>query len=68
MFYYFKTEDIKKLFTAMEMRFPGGRLVFDAANKRAVKIMLKTWVKDAGITSISDYFCVEDIKTTWRRG
>jgi len=63
VFYYFKTEDIKKLFTAMEKRFPGGRLVFDAANKRAVKIMLKTWVKDAGITSISDYFSVEDIKT-----
>ena len=63
VFYYFKTEDIKKLFTSMEKRFPGGRLVFDAANKRAVKIMLKTWVKDAGITSISDYFSVEDIKT-----
>ena len=63
VFYYFKTENIKKLFTAMEKRFPGGRLVFDTANKRAVKIMLKTWVKDAGITSISDYFSVEDIKT-----
>ena len=62
VFYYFKTEDIKKLFTAMEKRFPGGRLVFDAANKRAVKIMLKTWVKDAGITSISDYFSVENVK------
>ena len=54
---------IKKLFTAMEKRFPGGRFVFDAANKRAVKIMFKTWVKDAGITSISDYFSVDDIKT-----
>ena len=61
VFYYFKTESIKKLFNAMSKRFPGGRLVFDAANKRAVKIMLKTWVKDAGITSISDYFSVDDI-------
>lgn len=62
VFYYFKTENIKRLFTAMEKRFPGGRLVFDAANRRAVKIMLKTWVKDAGITSIADYFSVEDVE------
>ena len=60
VFYYFKTEAIKRLFTAMAKRFPGGKLVFDAANKRAVKIMLKTWVKEAGITSIADYFCVND--------
>ena len=60
VFYYFKTEDIKRLFNGMARRFPGGRLVFDAANRRAVKLMLKTWVKEAGITSISDYFSVED--------
>ena len=70
VFYYFKTEDIKKLFTAMAKRFPGGKLVFDAANKRAVKIMLKTWVKEAGITSISDYFCVNNVKKdlSWMEG
>ena len=62
VFYYFKKVDIQKLFTAMEKRFPGCRLVFDAANERAVKIMLKTWVKEAGITSISDYFSVNDAK------
>ncbi|MBR1625357.1 MAG: class I SAM-dependent methyltransferase [Clostridia bacterium] len=62
VFYYFKKEEIKKLFTAMEKRFRGGVLCFDTANKRAVKIMLKTWVKDAGITSIEDYFSVSDIK------
>ncbi|MBO6262985.1 MAG: class I SAM-dependent methyltransferase [Clostridia bacterium] len=60
VFYYFKREEIKKLFTAMEKRFKGGVLCFDGANKRAVKIMLKTWVKEAGITSISDYFSVSD--------
>lgn len=58
VFYYFKTDDLKKLFPLMAKRFPGGRLVFDSANRRAVKIMLKTWVKDAGVTSISDYFAV----------
>ena len=60
VFYYFKTEDAKRLFNAMARRFPGGKLVFDTANRRAVKIMLKTWVKEAGITSISDYFSVDD--------
>ena len=62
VFYYFKTEQIKRLFTAMAERFPGGRLVFDSANRRAVKIMLKTWVKEAGITSIADYFSVDSIE------
>ena len=62
VFYYFKTEQMKKLLPAMAARFPGGRLCFDAANKRAVKIMLKTWVKDAGVTSISDYFKVDSLE------
>lgn len=60
VFYYFKTEDVQQLFNAIARRFPSGRLVFDSAGKRAVKIMLKTWVKEAGITSISDYFSVDD--------
>lgn len=62
VFYYFKTEQMKQLLNAMALRFPGGRLVFDTASKRAVKIMLKTWVKEAGITSISDYFSVDDVE------
>lgn len=61
-FYYFKTEQIKKLFTSMAKRFPGGRLVFDSANRCAVKIMLKTWVKEAGITTIADYFSVDSVE------
>ncbi len=63
VFYYFKTEQIRRLLPAMAKKFPGGRLVFDAAGKRAVKIMLKTWVKEAGITSISDCFSVDGIET-----
>ena len=62
VFYYFRTEEIRRLFTAMAKRFPGGRLVFDAAGRRAVKIMLKTWVKEAGITSIADYFSVDSVE------
>lgn len=60
VFYYFKREAVKRLFAAMEKRFAGGKLCFDVANKKAVKIMLKTWVKEAGITSIEDYFYIED--------
>ena len=61
VFYYFLKKQIKALFNAMSERFPGGVLVFDAAGKRAVKIMLKTWVKEAGITSISECFYVDDL-------
>lgn len=61
VFYYLLRGDLTALFTAMERRFPGGRLVFDAAGRRAVKMMLKTWVKEAGITSIDECFSVEDI-------
>ena len=63
VFYYFKKDEIKKLFSAMEQRFRGGRLAFDTASERAVRIMLKTWVKEAGITSIKDYFSVSSAKT-----
>ena len=62
VFYYFKKEQIRALFQAMEKRFPGARLCFDSANRRAVKLMLKTWVKEAGITSIKDYFCVNSLE------
>jgi hypothetical protein len=46
----------------MAKRFPGGRLVFDTANRRAVKMMLKTWVKTAGITDVEKYFYVNDVQ------
>ena len=44
VFYYFRTEQVQTLCAAMAERFPGGRLVFDAAGPTAVKLMLKTWV------------------------
>lgn len=62
VFYYFLKEQIVALFNAMAVRFPGGRLAFDAAGKRAVKMMLKTWVKEVGITSISQCFSVDSVK------
>ena len=38
----------------------GGRLVFDAAGQTAVKLMLKTWVRQAGIRDVGAYFSVQD--------
>ena len=60
VFYYFRTEQVRALCAAMAERFPGGRLVFDAAGPTAVKLMLKTWVKQAGIRDVGAYFSVQD--------
>ena len=60
VFYYFRTEQVRALCAAMAERFPGGRLVFDAAEPTAVKLMLKTWVKQAGIRDVGAYFSVRD--------
>lgn len=68
VFYYFRTEQVRALCAAMAERFPGGRLVFDAAGPAAVKLMLKTWVKQAGIRDVGAYFSVQDIAkelTAW---
>lgn len=53
---------MKTLVEAMAKAFPGGKLVFDAAGKAAVKLMLKTWIKDAEIQNVGTYFSVEDAK------
>lgn len=58
VFYYFQAEAVRTMVAAMSRRFPGGRLVFDAAGKTAVKLMLKTWVKQADIQDVGAYFSV----------
>ena len=50
------------MIVSMAERFPGGRLVFDAAGKTAVKLMLKTWMKQAGIKDVGAYFSVKNTK------
>ena len=60
VFYYFRTEEVKKLFAAMAERFPGAVLAFDACNERGAKLMRKTWLKEAGITDVSAFFSLED--------
>lgn len=62
VFYYFKTEDVRTLFTKMAKRFPGAVLVFDSCNRHGAKMMMKTWLKEAGITDVSAFFSLEDPK------
>ena len=62
VFYYFLREQVQALVRAMADAFPEGALVFDAANKKAVKLMLKTWIKDAAIQDVGAYFAVSDAK------
>ena len=63
VFYYFLKEQVKTLVCAMADAFPGGVLVFDAANKTAVKMIAKTWLKDAKIKDVGAYFAVSDAKS-----
>ena len=60
VFYYFLTEQVKTLVRAMADAFPGGVLVFDAANRTAVKMIAKTWLKSAQIKDVGAYFAVSD--------
>lgn len=62
VFYYFLTDQVKALVKAMAETFPDGKLVFDAAGKAAVKLMLKTWIKSAKIQDVGAYFAVSDAK------
>jgi O-methyltransferase involved in polyketide biosynthesis len=62
VFYYFKTEDVRRLFSAMAERFPGAVLAFDSCNERGAKLMRKTWLKEAGITDVSAFFSLENEK------
>ena len=60
VFYYFLTEQVKALVQSMAGTFPGGVLVFDAANRTAVKMIAKTWLKSAKIQDVGAYFAISD--------
>ena len=60
VFYYFLTEQVKALVQKMANAFPGSVLVFDAANRTAVKMIAKTWLKSAKIKDVGAYFAVSD--------
>ena len=60
VFYYFLSEQVKSLVRAMAKAFPNGRLVFDSAGKTAVKMIAKTWIKQAEIKDVNAFFYVSD--------
>ena len=63
VFYYFLAEQVRALVQRMADAFPGGVLVFDAANRTAVKMIAKTWLKTAKIQDVGAYFAVSDAKS-----
>ena len=63
VFYYFLTQQVRELVQGMADAFPGGVLVFDAANRTAVKMIAKTWLKTARIKDVGAYFAVSDAKS-----
>ena len=63
VFYYFLTEQVRTLVQAMADSFPGGVLVFDAANRTAVKMISKTCLRSAKIQDVGAYFAVSDAKS-----
>ena len=67
VFYYFKTEAVRRLFATMADCFPGAVLAFDCCNRRGAKLMTKTWLKEAGIRDVGAFFSLEDEKelTGW---
>ena len=65
VFYYFLTEQVKVLVQSMADAFPGGVLVFDAANRTAVKMIAKTWLKSAKIQDVGAYFDAPQEISAW---
>jgi len=62
VFYYIHTDDAISLFDALAEKFPGGKICFDHANSKACKMMLKTWIKEAGIQDVGVFFHVDDVQ------
>lgn len=62
VFYYFEIYEVQKIVNQMAEHFVGGKLVFDTAGKTALKMMLKTWIKQAGIQNVDAFFHVDSIE------
>lgn len=60
VFYYFKTDEVRRLLCKMSEHFAGGKLAFDATNAKGLKSMLKTWLEPSEMSSIGVYFSLED--------
>lgn len=62
VFYYFRFNQVEALINKMSAQFPNGRLVFDIANKKASKLIKKTWLKKARIKDVDSYFYISNAK------
>ena len=60
VFYYMKKEEVRALLDAIAKHFPGCVIAFDACNRKGAAMMMKTWLKEAGITDAGVYFSLED--------
>lgn len=60
VFYYFKTDEVRRLLCQMSEHFAGGKIAFDATNAKGLKSMLKTWLGSSGMNDIGVYFSLED--------
>ena len=60
VFYYFRTDQIRKLFVRMAERFGGAMLVFDTCGPLGTKMLRGTWLKEAGIDSLDTFFSLKD--------
>ena len=58
VFYYFEIPKMHALLVNMEQAFPGARVCFDIGNLKALKLMLKTYIKGSGM-EIGGYFYLE---------
>ena len=54
--YYFKRNDALNLLIELGNKFPNSRIAFDTCNKKGLKLMLKTWLKEAGIKDVGAFF------------
>jgi O-methyltransferase involved in polyketide biosynthesis len=57
VFYYFLTEQVKALVQQMAYAFPGSVLVFDAANRTAVKMIAKNMAQKRENQGCRRIFC-----------
>ena len=62
VFYYFLTEQVRELVKKSASFFPGSRLVFDAANKKASRLLRRTWLRVSKIKDVGAYFALSDAK------
>ena len=62
VFYYFRKKQFDVLVSKMAEAFPTGTLVFDAANKKACRLMIKSWVQKMGISDVDAFFYVENVE------